>query len=193
MMLMSLFSLVLIGSALFCFAAEGAGHETLVYVGTYTGGKSKGIYLFKMDAKSGKWTPLGLAAETVSPSFLAVHPNKHFLYAANEVNDYKGKSAGYVTSFKIDSKTGKLTELNQQSSMGAAPCHVSIDKTGKFLFVANYTGGNYAVYPIHADGTLGEPSDFIQHPTEGKKEPRGHYMETDPSNKHALACDLGLD
>ncbi|MGV3772695.1 MAG: lactonase family protein [Verrucomicrobiales bacterium] len=193
MIIFSLVTLVLFASSLFCFAADAGGKETFAYIGTYTGGKSKGVYIFKVDPSSGKLTDLGLAAETVSPSFLVVHPNKQFLFAANEVGEYQGKPAGYVTSFKIDSKTGKLTEINQQSSMGAAPCHVSIDKTGKFLFVANYTGGSVAAYPIKEDGSLGSPSAFVQHPTEGNKKPHGHFINVDASNRHALVCDLGLD
>src|SRR5437762_12894028 len=97
--------------------------DYLVYVGTYTGEKSKGIYASRMN-KEGKLAPLGLVAETPSPSFLAISPSQKHLYAVNEKND------GTVTAFSVDAATGKLTQLNEQPSHGAGPCHVSVDATG---------------------------------------------------------------
>src|SRR5882672_8402206 len=111
----------------------------VVYVGTYTGPQSKGIYGLRFDPASGKTTPLGLMAETTNPSFLAIDPSHRYLYAVNEVTDYKGEKSGGLSAFAIDSKTGKLTFLNEVASHGADPCHVSFDKTGKYALVANYT------------------------------------------------------
>jgi 6-phosphogluconolactonase len=165
--------------------------DYLVYVGTYTGEKSKGIYAFRMD-KDGKLAPLGLVAETPSPSFLAIHPNNKYLYAVNEKND------GSVTAFSIDAKTGKLPQLNDQPSHGAGPCHVIVDETGKTVMVANYGAGSIAAYPVQKDGSLGEATAKIQHQGSGvdprrQKGPHAHYITTDPSNRYALVCDLGLD
>lgn len=165
--------------------------DYLVYVGTYTGAKSKGIYALRMD-KQGKLAPLGLVAETPSPSFLAIHPNKKYLYAANE------KDNGSVTAFSIDAKTGKLTQINDQPSHGAGPCHVSLDKTGKTVMVANYNAGSIAAYPVQRDGSLGEAATKIQHQGSSvddrrQKGPHAHYITADPSNRYALVCDLGLD
>ena len=102
--------------------ANGAGkNELLVYIGTYTGAKSKGIYVSRLDAATGALSPPELAAETTSPSFLAVHPRGGFLYSVNEVNTSGGKPGGGVSAFAIDRTTGKLTPLNQQSSGGAGP------------------------------------------------------------------------
>src|SRR6266702_4996333 len=115
--------------------------EFLVYIGTYTGGKSKGIYVSRFDAASGRLGAPELAAETASPSFLAVHPNQRFLYAANETGDFAGKKSGAVSAFAIDSKTGNLTLLNQKPSGGDGPCHLIVDRTGKNVLVANYGGG----------------------------------------------------
>src|SRR5215472_16711240 len=110
--------------------------EWNVYVGTYTRPqKSKGIYAWRFQPAAGTLTPIGLVAETTSPSFLAVHPNQRFLYAVNEVN------AGTVSSFAIDQPTGKLKFLNQVSSKGGGPCHLTTDRTGRFLYVANYNTG----------------------------------------------------
>ncbi|HKQ37394.1 MAG TPA: lactonase family protein [Verrucomicrobiae bacterium] len=170
---------------------NSAQADYLVYVGTYTGAKSKGIYALRMD-KQGKLAPLGLVAETPSPSFLAIHPNKKFLYAVNE------KDNGTVTGFSIDGKTGKLTQINEQPSHGAGPCHVSLDKTGKTVLVANYNSGSIAAYPVRRDGSLGDAATKIQH--EGgsadprrQKGPHAHFITPDPANRYALVCDLGLD
>src|SRR5271155_5241878 len=145
-------------------------HKYLMYVGTYTaeaGSTSKGIYAYGFDRDTGELTPLGLAAETTNPSFLAVHPNHRFLYAVNETGNYNGQKSGAVSAFAIDRATGKLSRLNQVASKGSDPCYLSIDKTGKFVLVANYTGGSVAVFPILEDGTLGEASAFIQHTGHG--------------------------
>ncbi len=180
-------------------AAESASAdgEFIAFVGTYTGAKSKGIYAFHLDAKGGLM-PLGLAAQSVSPTFLAVHPNQRFLYAANEVGNFRGQKSGAVTAFAINPRTGKLALLNQQSSGGGGPCHLAVDNTGKWLLVANYGGGSIAALPIKADGTLGEAVTFIQHTgssVDKKRQegPHAHFITTDPANRFALTCDLGLD
>src|ERR1700682_4678845 len=105
-----------------------------VYVGTYTedGSKSKGVYAYRFDPAAAEITSLGLVAETINPSFLAVHPNHRFLYAVNEVSKYKVQSSGAVSAFAIDHRTGKLTLLNQVPSRGADPCYITVDKTGKY-------------------------------------------------------------
>src|SRR5262245_31582336 len=102
-------------------AAQSQPNEYLVYVGTYTGKKSKGIYAYRLEMKSGALKPLGLVAENVNPTFLEIHPNHKFLYAANEIDRFGGNSAGAMSAFSIDAESGKLTLLNQQSSGGPGP------------------------------------------------------------------------
>ena len=173
----------------------------LVYVGTYTKqpeGSGKGIYGYHYDSASGQLVSIGLAAETTNPSFLAVHPNRAFLYAVNEVTHYKGQSSGVVSAFAIDHKTGKLKLLNEVSSRGSDPCYVVVDQTGKFVLVANYTGGNVAVFPILEGGGLGEASAFVQHTGHGtnpqrQEGPHAHYINLSADNRFAVAADLGLD
>jgi 6-phosphogluconolactonase len=177
--------------------AQQPGSATDVYIGTYTGPKSKGIYLFSLDNASGKLTPKGLAAEVTSPSFLAIHPSQRYLYAVGEVNDFKGKKAGGVSAFSIG-QDGKLTLLNQQPSGGQGPCHISIDKTGRNALVANYGGGSVACLPIDEAGKLKEPSATIQHQgsslnPQRQKQPHAHSINLSPDNRLALAADLGLD
>jgi len=171
-----------------------------MYVGTYTedGSKSKGIYAYRFDADTSEITPIGLAAETINPSFLAVHPNHRFLYAVNETGDYKGQKSGAVSAFAIDRATGKLTLLNQVASKGADPCYIVVDKTGKYVLVANYTGGSVAVFPVMKDGKLGEASAFVQHTGHGtnperQEGPHAHSIDLTPDNRFAIVDDLGLD
>jgi 6-phosphogluconolactonase len=175
-----------------------AKSDYLLYVGTYTDKGSKGIYAYRFDANSGRLTPLGVVAETTNPSFLAIDPTNRYLYAVNEVPKYRDDNSGAVSAFAIDNKTGKLLFLNQVASQGADPCYISFDNTGKFALVANYTGGNVAVFPVQANGHIGDPSAFIQHVGHGvnkerQEGPHAHWIETTPDNRFAIASDLGLD
>lgn len=169
-----------------------------VYIGTYTGPKSQGIYVSQFDPATGKLSPPELAAKTASPSFLAVHPNGRCLYAVGETSSLGGKRLGAVNAFSLDEKTGQLNLLNQQSSGGAGPSHLAVDKTGKCVLVANYGSGSVAALPIQADGRLAEPSATIQHQgssvnPQRQAGPHAHFIVADPANRFALACDLGLD
>jgi 6-phosphogluconolactonase len=164
-------------------------------VGTYTGKTgSKGIYAFDFDSATGKLTPQGLAAETTSPSWVAVHPNGKFAYAANEAS-----KESTITAFSLDAKSGKLTQLNQLPASGEDPCYLSFDQTGKFLFSANYTSGNVVVFPILPDGKLGEPTANVKDrgalgPNKERQEaPHAHWVQAAPDNRFVFVSDLGLD
>jgi 6-phosphogluconolactonase len=173
--------------------------QYLAYVGTYTTKTdSKGIYAYRFDVASGQLNAIGLAAESGDPSFVAVHPSGKYLYAVNEIGNFGGSNTGAVSAFVIDRRTGKLTFLNQVATRGAGPCHVSLDKTGRFVLVANYDGGSVAVFPVQADGSLGKDSAFVQHTGSGpnkerQEAPHAHWIGTSPDNRFVLAVDLGLD
>jgi len=170
--------------------------EFTLYVGTYTSGKSDGIYVYRMDRVSGELKRFN-SVQAVNPSFLAIDRNKRYLYAVNEVPEFGGKPGGAVSAFAIDSATGNLRLLNQQPSLGADPCHLTVDRKRKSLLVANYTGGNVAVLPIQRDGSLGPATDLEQHEGSSTKEqqkgPHAHCIILDRSERHALAADLGID
>ena len=183
-----------------CGSSLAKSKNYILYVGTYTGPQSEGIYAYGYDAVSGKLTPLGVAAETSNPSFLAVDSTRKFLYAVNEGHDYKGENSGGVTAFSIDDrKTGKLTELNEVSSHGADPCYISFDRTGKYALVANYSGGTVAVFPLASDGRIGEASSVVKDagtlgPNKARQEaPHAHFIEASAHNRFAYVSDLGLD
>jgi 6-phosphogluconolactonase len=178
--------------------ASQQASELLVYFGTYTGEKSKGIYVSRFNLASGALSAPELAAETPSPSYLAVHPNQRFLYAANEVSKFGGLDSGSVTAFGIDRGTGKLRQLNQQASKGGGPAHVIVDGEGRNVLVANYGGGSVAALPIGADGALAPATGFVQHTGSGvdpKRQagPHAHSVNVDPKGRFAYVADLGLD
>ena len=127
-----------------------------VFVGTYTGAESKGIYRFEFDPATAVLTNRQLAAETPSPSFLAIHPSRKFLYAVGETSDFGGKPSGSVSAFGVDPKTGELTFLNRQSSSGAGPCYLVVDRAGQHVLAANYGGGSACVIATESDGRLGD-------------------------------------
>jgi 6-phosphogluconolactonase len=179
--------------------AAGPGQQKyLVYVGTYTDHGSKGIYAYRFDSSTGKMTSLGLAAETTEPSFLAVDPSGRFLYAVNETETYNGQPTGAVSAFATQPDAGKLSLLNQVSSRGTDPAHITLDRTVKYALVANYTSGSVAVFALLKDGRLGEVTSFVQHKgssvnPERQKGPHAHAIALSPDNRFAVVADLGLD
>jgi 6-phosphogluconolactonase len=172
--------------------------EFLVYFGTYTNHLSRGIYVSRLDADTGKFSTPKLAAETPDPCFLAISPDENFLYAATSVRILNGEKTGAVSAFAIDKNSGALTLLNQKSSGGGGPCYVSVDATGKILLTANYGGGSVKSFLLNDDGSIGRDGTLIQFHgyganTNRQSSPHGHFFATDPSNHFALACDLGTD
>ena len=179
-------------------------NETLVYVGTYTGAKSKGIYLFRLQTQGLEvpqnitLLPLGLAAETANPSFLELDPARRLVFAANELDRFEGKPTGAVSAFAVDPVSGMLKLLNQRPSMGTGPCHLLLDKARRNLLVANYGSGSAAVLPIGRDGKLGAATDVVQHAGKSinpdrQTGPHAHCVTLDLANRFAFVCDLGLD
>lgn len=193
-----------IPSKLFCtlaltaFALTASAKSFLVYFGTYTNALSRGIYVSRLDATTGKLSAPELAAETPSPCFINLSPDGKFLYAANSVKTFNGENAGAVSAFSVDKKSGRLALLNEKSSGGAGPCHVSVDATGKILFVANYNGGSVKSFLLETNGRIGADGSFLQHGgssvnTNRQAAPHAHFICADPSNRFALVCDLGMD
>ena len=194
--------------------AARSGTKKFAYVGTNTGAvgsgsNGEGIYRFEMETNNGELSHSKLVAKTPSPSWIAIHPSRKYLYAVNEVANYKG-SNGSVSAFAIDQASGDLSPLNTVSSEGAGPAHMSIYASGKFAFVANYGGGSIAVLPILDDGRLGAAVDVHRdngslgeqqatHASPGSfaisghDAPHVHMILADPQNKFVMATDLGQD
>ena len=198
--------------------AHGTNPSTLAYVGTYSSpqgpegskGNGKGIYLFHMDPATGALTQKELFEDGLNPSWLAFHPSKHYLYAANEVVNFDGTTSGAVTAYQVDRNSGSLSKLNTVSSEGAAPAHLSVHPSGRFVFVANYFGGTFAVLPVLSDGRIGPATDVKRDtstigPLHAASAPPGnfaisghdrthaHMIESDPAGKFVIGTDLGTD
>lgn len=169
-----------------------------VYIGTYTrDNDSQGIYRCAFDPATGALTLEAGGPFVANPSYLAIHPNGRSLYACSEMAG-PGQAVGAVSALAIDPASGALTLLNQESTLGPGPCHVSVDATGRLAMAANYAGGSVCALPIRPDGSLAPASAFHQHAGASadprrQSEPHGHSIWPDPSNRWALVCDLGLD
>lgn len=174
--------------------------EMLVYIGTYTSGKSlsEGIYIYKLNLDSGELAPYRIVKNVVEPSYLAIDESRKFLYAVNETEVYEDKKSGAVSAFAIDQKTGDLQFLNKQASLGGAPCYITVSDDEKFVLVANYLGGNASVFPIQSDGSIGASVELKQNSGIGPNKARqeashAHSINLDSHDKFAYLCDLGLD
>jgi len=187
------------GSEIRALREDSQLESELLYVGTYTeGGRRDGIYLVRMDLRSGELRQVGSVDAGENPSFLAIHPNSRVLYAVNEVEKYNGRATGAVSAFAIARDTGALTRLGEQPSEGGAPCYVSVDRSGRVVLVANYSAGSVALLPIEAEGKLGKATSVVQHTGSGpiadrQSTPHAHCIVADPTNRFALAADLGAD
>ena len=172
--------------------------DMFFYIGTYTSGKSEGIYLYRLNAGTGELTHVSTTKGVVDPSYLALDHRGRFLFAVNEVTDFRGKKSGAISAFAINQRTGELRFLNQSASAGGAPCYLSVNRQGKFVLVANYVGGNVSVLPVRPQGTLGEVVDLEQHNGssvnhERQEGPHAHCIVLDTTEEHAYSCDLGTD
>ena len=169
-----------------------------IYIGTYTGGGSQGIYRSVLDLDTGALGAPVLAGESANPSFLALHPNGRVLFAVNEVADHGGARSGAVSAFAIDAATGALTLLGRQPSGGADPCHIAVDRAGRHVLVANYTGGSVAAFPLAADARLLPASSSVLLAGSGpnpqrQQGPHAHQIVLDSGERFALVADLGTD
>jgi 6-phosphogluconolactonase len=171
----------------------------LLYAGAYTeAGRPEGLHLLRFDSKTGTLKRLSSMDVGPNPSFLTIHPSGRSLFVVNEVNDIDGDVTGSVRSFTIDAKSGDLTPVSARESGGASPCYISTDRTGRLAMVANYVGGTVATLGIGADASLTDPLQVVQHVGTGKIAARqehahAHCIIPHPSNRFALAADLGAD
>jgi 6-phosphogluconolactonase len=174
-------------------AGAASAAEHLAFSGGYVSGGVKGIYAYRFDSANGSLKAVGLAVETDNPSFLAVDPTAHFLFAIHE-----GAGPSAVSSFAIDVKSGTLAEISRVRSQGSGPAHLALDHTGRWLAVANYGSGSLVVLPVGTDGKLGNAVAFDQHRGSGpnqdrQAEPHAHCVAFSPDNRFLTATDLGAD
>jgi len=172
--------------------------KELLYIGSFSENGSEGIYVFDFDRQANSYDLLQTAVSKESPSFLAISPNGRFLVSANREGLESKEEWGSVSLFSIDQFTGKLTHLDDQYSFGDSPCHISFHPSGNFIIVSHYQGGSFAVFPIHPDGSIGDPSANVQLEGKGSLMPRQaqpHTHSAVPSidGKYLYVSDLGLD
>lgn len=189
--------------------AQAQSGQIIAYVGAYTD-RGRGIHMFYLNQTDGTLTPWKILTGLPSPSSLAFHPNKRYLYAVNEISNYGGASSGSVTSMSVESGTGDLRIMNVVATGGAGPAHVSVDPSGKWVFAANYGGGSVSVLPIMGDGTVGSattvqrisgplgPQPAVEAPPgsfaiSGHDAPHAHMAQTDPAGNFLFVADLGTD
>ena len=178
-------------SLLLCCFSAFAQKETYLLIGTYTGGKSEGIYVYKFNTENADNSFVS-AVKSSNPSFLAVSPDQKFVYAVNE------NAAGGISSFSFDKKKGILTQLNSRPSGGKDPCYVSLDSSGRWLFVGNYSSGNLGLLPVREDGKIDPLKQVIQHTGSGpdtarQKSPHVHSTSLSADQKYLYVADLGID
>ena len=193
-----MFILILAAMAILPAMAEEVPDSWRVYIGTYTGGNSEGVYMLRLDMKTGQLENLGLAGAVDNPSFLALHPEKPLLYSVGQGVDANGKQRGMASALAMNLADGKLALINQEATVGEGPCHVAVDRAGRHILVANYSSGSVAALPIKEDGSLGAATDFEQHEGSSvnpkrQEGPHAHCVKLDPAGKFAFVMDLGLD
>lgn len=172
-----------------------SAQESYLFIGTYTATGSKGIYVYKFNSETGEARWISNTDSSSNPSFLAIAADGKHLYAVNEVSRDK---AGFVAAYSFDAASGKLSFINKQSSASENPCHLSLTKDGKWLTVANYSGGSLAAFPVKQDGSLQPFAQHIVHTGKGanaqrQEKPHVHSVFFSPDEKYLLSPDLGLD
>lgn len=187
---------LLIGTMLITTMATRAD-ESLIFISAFASADKGAIHAFQFDSKTGALKPLHRTTDIQNPFFLAISPDKHFLYAIN-AKKFGGVEDEFVAAYTIEGRTGQLKRLNQQSSRGTSSCYLDVDATGKTVVVANYSTGSVASLPVQKDGSLGEATSFVQHSgssidPERQKGPNAHSIVISPDHRFALAADLGID
>lgn len=180
-------------------AGESQAEKYHTYIGTYTRGDSKGIYMFEFDSVSGETGEARLVAEAADPSFLSVNAEGTAVYAVLETGEWDGmENSGGIAAFSRDPESGNLTHLNSLPSYGAHPCHLELHPDASHVFFANYSGGSIGAYEVKEDHSLGALTGFVQH-TGGsihrgrQKSPHGHAIHLSPDRKVLMSADLGVD
>ncbi|WP_114750412.1 lactonase family protein [Pleomorphovibrio marinus] len=183
---------------LFTVVSAQTLNKEIWYVGTFGGEDSEGVYVVSFDRHFMTLELIQTVDDKLNPSFIALHPSNEFLYVAAREGMEDGDENGSIITYKINSLTGSLSKINEVSSMGESPCHISVDPDGDVVFVSNYQGGNVASYKVREDGGLHRASSVIQHEgssvhPERQQKPHAHSMISSPDGKFVYASDLGLD
>jgi 6-phosphogluconolactonase (cycloisomerase 2 family) len=187
-------SILIFFCSVFCFFAPAQNYY--LFIGTFTHTDSKGIYVYKFNAKKGKLTEVTNTEKTVvNPSFLTVTRDGKYVYACTETRTDTG---GNVSAFSFDKKVGKLSFINKERSNGANPVYVALHNKNKFIINTNYTGGNITVYGINNDGSIKPISMELQLGgssinKERQEKAHPHSAVFSPDYNYFVVPDLGSD
>jgi 6-phosphogluconolactonase len=192
-----LFSIPL-GLALSTAAPQANAEELLVFISSFAPGADGAIHAYRLQADSGELQPVHRTADAEHPFFLALSPDRRFLYSIHAPGQFGGKDHEQVAAYELVGRTGRLKLLNRQSARGTAACYLDVDATGKTVLVANYSTGSVAALPVRDDGSLGEAASFVQHEGSSvdprrQQGPHAHCIVVSPDNRFVYAADLGLD
>jgi 6-phosphogluconolactonase len=198
MSLIRLFPISLLAAAMSLLTTTLPADEVIVYVSSFAAGEKGGIEALRLSLDDGKLTRLARTGGVENPFFIAISPDRRFLYSVHAIA-FGGEDDEEVAAYAIERDSGNLTLLNRRSAKGTATCYLEVDATGKTLLLANYSSGSVAAMPIREDGSLGEVTSFIQHEGGSKVDPKrqdapyAHGIIVSPDNRVAFAADLGLD
>jgi|KBSMisStandDraft_5_1062788.scaffolds.fasta_scaffold00415_26 6-phosphogluconolactonase len=180
---------------IFSMGIQIQAQSVFLFVGTYTKGKSEGIYVYDFNTETGAAKLVSVAKGIENPSYLALSPNGRYLYSVVENG---GGKPGELSAYSFDAATGNLRFLNKKATGGDDPCYVAVAPDDKYVVAGNYSGGNVAVFPVSADGSLGDQSELIQHSgssvnTQRQEKAHVHSTVFSPDGRFVVVPDLGID
>ena len=187
-----------VGVMLSAQAQRTDANEPLVFICAFASGDDGAIHAYQLELDAGRLKPVHRTKDVKQPFFMAVSPDKKFLYSTHAAGQFGGKEHEQVAAYEIIRRTGRLKLLNRQSALGSSTCYLDIDATGKTVVVANYATGSVASLPVQEDGSLSKASSLIQHKGSSidparQQAPHAHCIVVSPDNRFVYAVDLGLD
>ena len=174
---------------------DSSSAEKYLLIGAYTKTFDEGISVYDFNTQTGAFRFVSTAPNVENPSYLVISPDHKYVYAVNETN---GNKPGNVSAFSWDTISGQLNFLNKQASGGDDPCYITTDQDGKYVVVANYSGGSFSILPVKADGRLEAPVQTIEHTGSGpnkerQEKPHVHCVYFSPDHQQLYVSDLGID
>lgn len=171
--------------------------DDLIYISSFAAGERGAIHAFRLNSDTGELSQVHRTTDAEHPYFLALSPDRRFLYSIY-ADRFGGEDADQIAAYAITGDAGELKLLNRQSALGTAACYLDIDATGKVLFVANYSSGSVASFPIQDDGSIGKAASFFEHKDPGilpaqQKATHAHSIVVSSNNRFVYAADLGID